>query len=336
MASATRILLNNKKDNSEAMETKKIQFANARLVSQLYHGKEANLALIESTFHVKLVVREDWVQVEGDAGDIARVEELFSMLNLAKTQGLSINDSGFAHILTGVAAGRGSEFKETFENPVVLKIRNRSIIPKTINQKRYLQFIQKHDVVLSIGPAGTGKTYLAVAAAIDALLKQQVEKIILTRPAVEAGEALGFLPGDLQEKILPYLRPLYDSMYDIIGAEDMGKLIERGVIEIAPLAYMRGRTLSNAFVILDEAQNTTSEQMMMFLTRLGDNSRMIVTGDITQVDLPEHKASGLKQAIQVLQGVEGVKLFYFDTKDVVRHPLVQRIIEAYSHFRGDR
>jgi phosphate starvation-inducible PhoH-like protein len=217
----------------------------------------------------------------------------------------------------------------------VLRFKRTTIVPKTLNQKRYLQFIRKAEVVFGIGPAGTGKTYLGVASALEALVNNQVEKIILTRPAVEAGEALGFLPGDLQEKILPYLRPLHDAMYEMLGKEESDRLIEKGVIEIAPLAYMRGRTLANAYILLDEAQNTTPEQMIMFLTRLGDRSRMIITGDITQVDLPRSKASGLKQAIQVLQGVEGIKLFYFDVVDVVRHPLVSAIIRAYESFHAD-
>jgi phosphate starvation-inducible protein PhoH and related proteins len=206
-------------------------------------------------------------------------------------------------------------------------------VPKTIGQKLYLQSIQKNPVVFGIGPAGTGKTYLAVAAAISALLKNQVQRIILTRPAVEAGEALGFLPGDLREKILPYLRPLYDAMNDMLDAEDVARLVEKGVIEIAPLAYMRGRTLSNAFIILDEAQNTTPEQMMMFLTRLGDDSRMVVTGDITQIDLPRPKQSGLLQVKHILQEIDGIDFHYFTGADIVRHPLVQKIIEAYDRFR---
>jgi phosphate starvation-inducible PhoH-like protein len=203
-------------------------------------------------------------------------------------------------------------------------------VPKTVNQKRYLNAMLKRDVVFGIGPAGTGKTYLAMAVALSHLIDGKAEKLIITRPAVEAGEALGFLPGDLQEKVLPYLRPLYDAMYDMLGKEDTIKLMERGGIEIAPLAYMRGRTLSNAFIILDEAQNTTNEQMMMFLTRLGDNSRMVITGDTTQIDLPKAKKSGLKHALNILKNVDGIKLHFLDETDVVRHPLVQKIIEAYQ------
>ena len=204
------------------------------------------------------------------------------------------------------------------------------MVPKTLNQKRYLQAIETSPITFGIGPAGTGKTYLAMAMALKELLEGRVERIILTRPAVEAGETLGFLPGELQEKILPYLTPLYDSMNDIVGKEQTEQLITRGIIEIAPLAYMRGRTLANAFVVLDEAQNTTHEQMMMFLTRLGDGSRMVVTGDITQIDLPSNKRSGLKEATRILKDLESICLFYFQGQDVVRHPLVQDIIDAYA------
>ncbi|MCB1123322.1 MAG: PhoH family protein, partial [Verrucomicrobiae bacterium] len=231
--------------------------------------------------------------------------------------------------------GRIAELHQLVDEPLVLKFPKKKLIPKTLNQKRYLEAIFAKEIVFGIGPAGTGKTYLAMAAAIHALLQGEIEKIILTRPAVEAGEALGFLPGDLEEKITPYLRPLYDAIHDMLGKENGDKLMEKGVIEIAPLAYMRGRTLSKAFIILDEAQNTSSEQMMMFLTRLGDNSRMIVTGDITQIDLPRNKESGLRGITHILNHIPEIELFYFESFDVVRHPLVQKIIEAYEHFRSE-
>jgi len=229
-----------------------------------------------------------------------------------------------------IAEGKSNELREVYSNPLVIKLKRLSIIPKTLNQKRYLQCIDQNTVTFGIGPAGTGKTYLAMAMALKELLAGNVERIILTRPAVEAGEALGFLPGELQEKILPYLTPLYDAMHDMMGKEQTMQMVERGIIEIAPLAYMRGRTLANAFVVLDEAQNTTHEQMMMFLTRLGDGSRMVITGDITQIDLPKAKQSGLKEAARLLKNIEGLRLFYFDGQDVVRHPLVQNIINAYA------
>jgi len=317
------------------MEPRILKFGNPRLLSQLYCGKMENLAKVEEAFEVKITAREDWLQVDGAPAEQEHVAQLFEFLNSARGQGLNISQVDFDNMLATVKRGETAQLRELFENPLVLRMKRGTIIPKTLNQKRYLQFIQKADIVFGIGPAGTGKTYLAVAAALMALLEGHVEKLILTRPAVEAGEALGFLPGDLQEKILPYLRPLYDAMFEMLGKEESERLIQKGVIEIAPLAYMRGRTLSNAYVILDEAQNTTPEQMVMFLTRLGDRSRMIITGDITQVDLPRSKASGLKQAIQVLQGVEGIKLFYFDVVDVVRHPLVSAIIKAYESFHAD-
>jgi phosphate starvation-inducible PhoH-like protein len=317
------------------MEPRVLKFANPRLLNQLYCGKETNLAKVEEAFEVKLVTREDWLQIEGPKADQEHVAELFEMLTAARNQGLNIAQVDFDNMLASIKRGEAAQMRELFENPLVLRMKRGTIVPKTLNQKRYLQFIRKHDIVFGIGPAGTGKTYLAVASALAALQEGHVEKIILTRPAVEAGEALGFLPGDLNEKILPYLRPLHDAMYDMLGKEDSTRLIEKGVIEIAPLAYMRGRTLTNAYILLDEAQNTTPEQMMMFLTRLGDRSRMIITGDITQVDLPRSKISGLKQAIQVLQGVEGIKLFYFEVTDVVRHPLVSAIIKAYETYHTE-
>lgn len=312
------------------MPKKTLHFSSARLLSQLYCNNDKNLKHIEKEFTVVLTTREDWLEIEGTEKKIRKVETLFELLDLARSQGINIKNTDFENMLKAVINNQADEMRETFQSPVVIKIRNKSIIPKTINQKRYLQYISKNDIVLSIGPAGTGKTYLAMAAAINALLKNEVSKIILTRPAVEAGEALGFLPGDLTEKILPYLRPLYDAMYDMLGVEETELLLEKHVIEIAPLAYMRGRTLSNAYIILDEAQNTTHEQMMMCLTRLGDGSRMIITGDVSQVDLPKTKISGLKEAIHTLSNIEGIKIFYFENKDVMRHPLVQKIIEAYQ------
>jgi len=245
------------------------------------------------------------------------------------------SQADFVSMLEKAVTGNLKEIAEIFQNPIVISLKRKSIVPKNINQKRYLQSIEKHDIVIGIGPAGTGKTYLAVAAALKRLQEKKIEKIILTRPAVEAGEALGFLPGDLQEKLLPYLRPLYDALYDMLGAEETARLMEKHIVEIAPLAYMRGRTLSNACIILDEAQNATMEQMMMFLTRLGENSVMIVTGDITQVDLPRNKRSGLKGAAEILADIEGIKIFYFEKGDVVRHPLVTKIIEAYAARKED-
>ncbi|MGF1484442.1 MAG: PhoH family protein [Opitutales bacterium] len=312
-----------------------LHFSSPRLLNSLYCGRESNLRKVEQTFRVTLVTREDWVRIDGPEEATAKTTELFKLLDLAREQGLKIGNADFDNFLAAVARGDAANLREVFDEPVVLRLKRKSIVPKTINQKRYLRFIHKNAIVFGIGPAGTGKTYLAMASALQALAEGSVERIIITRPAVEAGEALGFLPGDLQEKLLPYLRPLYDALHEMVGKEETARMIERGILEIAPLAYMRGRTLSNAYIILDEAQNTTPEQMMMFLTRLGDESRMIITGDITQVDLPRSKISGLKQAVHVLSHVEGIKLFYFENIDVVRNPLVGRIIAAYDRFHSD-
>ena len=260
--------------------------------------------------------------------------DFFNFLHAARGQGLAIRTPDFLRILETFARGEGADLKALYAAPLVIATNRKTIVPKTLGQKLYLQSILKNPVVFGIGPAGTGKTYLAMAAAVSALLKNEVQRIILTRPAVEAGEALGFLPGDLEEKILPYLRPLYDALGDMLDPADVTRLTEKGVIEIAPLAYMRGRTLSNAFVVLDEAQNTTPEQMMMFLTRLGEESRMVVTGDITQIDLPRSKQSGLLEVRRILQNIPGIEFHTFSGSDVVRHPLVLKIIEAYEAYRN--
>jgi len=315
------------------MATHTLYFSNPRHLSQLYAGREENLTRAEEALGLKITTREDWVKLDGPAEAIAHGEALFHHLDKAREQGVLIRSADFNRFTQLIAEGNKAQLQALFDEPVAIRTKRKSIVPKTLGQKLYLQSIQRCAVVIGTGPAGTGKTYLAVAQAISALLNHEVERVILTRPAVEAGEALGFLPGDLQEKILPYLRPLYDAMADMLPRDEVAKLSERGVIEIAPLAYMRGRTLSNAFVILDEAQNTTSEQMMMFLTRLGENSRMVVTGDTTQVDLPRAKTSGLVEVRHILQDVEGIAFHEFSGADVVRHPLVQRIIAAYDRFR---
>lgn len=312
-----------------------LEFESPRLLSQLYCGKESHLAEAEKVLGVSLISRDDWLKIEGPEAAVRSAAEFFEILRLARAQGLKIRNNDFEKMLHAVVDGQGKEMRDLFEKPLIIRLKRKSIVPKTVHQKQYLQRIHQHDVSFGIGPAGTGKTYLAMAAALDAFQKGETEKLVFTRPAVEAGEALGFLPGDLQEKILPYLRPLYDALYDMVGVEETQRMMERQQIEIAPLAYMRGRTLSRSFVILDEAQNTTPEQMMMFLTRLGDDSKMVITGDITQVDLPRSKKSGLKQAIQILARVKGVSIFEFEGVDVVRHPLVQRMIEAYEKSNND-
>ncbi len=315
-------------------DSKTLHYPNARHLQQLYCGSEDNLTRVEQTLAVRLVTRDEWLQIDGPAEALARTEEFFTLLNTGRTQGLALRTPDFVRLLHLYTKDGGASLRTLFNEPLVIATKRRSVVPKTIGQKLYLQAIQKNPVVFGIGPAGTGKTYLAMAAAISALLRNQVQRIVLTRPAVEAGETLGFLPGDLREKILPYLRPLYDALHDMLDAEDVATLSEKGVIEIAPLAYMRGRTLANAYIILDEAQNTTPEQMMMFLTRLGDDSRMIVTGDITQIDLPRAKQSGLTQAPRVLKNIPGIEFHTFTASDVVRHPLVQKIIEAYEHAKA--
>ena len=290
--------------------------------------------MVEKALGVQLVAREDWLKIDGSEADIARTEMLFGFLNDVRTHGVAIRTNDFVRIVETLARGEVDALEQLFGEPLVITTQRKSIVPKTLGQKIYLQAMIRNPVVFGIGPAGTGKTYLAVAHAISLLLKNKVQRIILTRPAVEAGETLGFLPGDLREKILPYLRPLYDAMHDMLDAKDVAVLTEKGVIEIAPLAYMRGRTLSNSFIILDEAQNTTPEQMMMFLTRLGEDSRMVITGDVTQIDLPRSKQSGLVEVGRILRGIEGVDFHYFSGADVVRHPLVLKIIEAYERYKN--
>lgn len=312
------------------MPSETIHFPSARQLSLLLANDDRNLEAAEQTLQVDLATRDDWVTIEGSADGIARTKALFELLEAARAQGLRIRSSDFHYTLRCVAEGRTDDLREIYRDPMVIRLKRQSVVPKTLNQKRYLQAVNAHPITFGIGPAGTGKTYLAMAMALRELLEGRVERIILTRPAVEAGEALGFLPGELQEKILPYLTPLYDAMNDMVGKEQTAQMVERGIVEIAPLAYMRGRTLANAFVVLDEAQNTTHEQMMMFLTRLGDGSRMVITGDITQIDLPRSKQSGLKEATRILKNIDSICLFYFDGQDVVRHPLVQDIINAYA------
>lgn len=269
--------------------------------------------------------------VEGrDEESVGRAATALEYLCRMVSPGEGINDQSLHYAIDMVKEGKEDELSGFSSECICVTTRGKPVKAKTAGQKRYVCAIRDNTIVFGVGPAGTGKTYLAVALAVDALRKKTVSKIILTRPAVEAGERLGYLPGDLQSKIDPYLRPLYDSLYDMLGSETCMKYIERGTIEVAPLAYMRGRTLSDSFIILDEAQNTTREQMKMFLTRLGFNSKIIVTGDITQTDLPEGKQSGLAEALRILRGIEGINLHYFTEKDVVRHRLVQRIITAYE------
>jgi phosphate starvation-inducible PhoH-like protein len=316
------------------MGTRKLHFENPKQLTQLYCSREENLRMIESHLSVRIITRDGWLQVDGEEEAIEKVEAIMILLQDARSQGLKIRNPDFKNVLEGVVAGREEELRALFDKSCVIQTRRSTIVPKTLGQKKYLQSIFENDIVFGIGPAGTGKTYLAMAAAVAKLLDGSIKRLILSRPAVEAGETLGFLPGDLQEKILPYLRPLYDALYDMIDRDDVAKLIEKGVIEIAPLAYMRGRTLSDSFIILDEAQNTTPEQMMMFLTRLGNESKMVITGDITQIDIPRSKTSGLLEIRKVLKSLKGISFHEFGASDVVRHHLVQKIVEAYDAYRN--
>lgn len=322
------------------MVEKKLYFQTPRLLSELYVGDEKNLELVETTLALTIVTRDDWVLLQGEPEAVENGEALFQILEAGRSNGLRITAGDFRNTLQTLTEGEAEALRSTFSEQSRIQLKRKSIVPKTINQKRYIDAIRTHDIVFGIGPAGTGKTYLAVAAALEALQQGTVERIVLTRPAVEAGEALGFLPGDLNDKIKPYLLPLFDAINEMLGPAEALRLMgdprenRPGRIEIAPLAYMRGRTLSDAFIILDEAQNTTPEQMMMALTRLGHGSRMVITGDKTQVDLPRHKYSGLKEAEKVLREVPDIAFHYLLGRDVVRNPLVQKIIRAYEHYEA--
>jgi phosphate starvation-inducible PhoH-like protein len=316
------------------MASETLHFDNARQAQSLYASEPKNLRLVEDLLNLKVTARDGWINVEGSVEDIARAKNLFTELHQAVSHGTVIRRQEFSRAVSAISRGEALKMQELHEGRVDVSTRKRPIIPKTQGQNRYLEAIRKNDIVIGIGPAGTGKTYLAVAVALAALRDGRASRLILTRPAVEAGEALGFLPGDLYEKITPYLRPLQDALHDMLPAEEIQRHTERGTIEIAPLAYMRGRTLNNAFIILDEAQNSTTEQMLMFLTRLGHGSKAVITGDETQIDLPPNKHSGLLEAHRVLKNVEGIAVVEFSRRDVVRHPLVQRIIAAYEEHRG--
>ena len=315
------------------MPAETLHFENARLAQQLFNNDPRNLQSLEEHLGVNAVARENWIKLEGPDDALERARELFQSLETLLKNGGAVRQREFSHALNVVEHDGVSALRALFSERITTSSKKAPVAPKTVGQKKYVDAIRRHDVTFGLGPAGTGKTYLAMAMALSALREEKVARIILTRPAVEAGEALGFLPGDLYEKINPYLRPLYDALQDMLPAEDVEKSMERGVIEIAPLAYMRGRTLNHAFIILDEAQNSTTEQMFMFLTRLGLNSKAVITGDPTQIDLPGHKQSGLLEASVALRGTEGIALVEFSRRDVVRHPLVQRIIAAYEEHR---
>jgi phosphate starvation-inducible PhoH-like protein len=311
-----------------------LQFESGRVLQSLYGNDLGLLKTLEKTLEVRVTARDGMLRVEGEPDRIEQTRRVFEQLDRARQGGLNIHRHEFLHALRSVTEPEETSLDTLLDAKILCSPKRPPIVPKTAGQRAYLHAIQTHDMVLGIGPAGTGKTYLAMAMAVAALKKEQVTRIVLTRPAVEAGEALGFLPGDLNEKIMPYLRPLYDALHDMLESEEMERLMERGVIEIAPLAYMRGRTLNRAFVVLDEAQNTTTEQMFMFLTRLGAESKAVITGDHTQIDLPANKRSGLVEAMLALKHVEGIAFCHFSERDVIRHELVQAIVGAYRRHRG--
>ena len=310
--------------------TRRLSLASDVDLAQLLGRNDDHLRTLESQFDVRIVARGHDVMLKGDERQVVKAERALTQLAELVRTGAPLRAMEVRAAARMVSDDEATDVKSVFADAISVPSRKKWITPKTVGQKRYVDAIRSHDMVFGIGPAGTGKSFLAVAMAVNALMKREVARIVLTRPAVEAGERLGFLPGDLYEKVHPYLRPLYDALYDMLEAEKVAALMEKGAIEIAPLAYMRGRTLNDAFIILDEAQNSTTEQMKMFLTRLGFNSKMVVTGDITQVDLPTSRHSGLIEVQRILRGVPGIDFVYFDDGDVVRHRLVSAIIRAYG------
>lgn len=316
--------------NTEEKIFKHITIEDNAIAASLFGEAGENLKRLEKKLGVKLDTRGNLIVVHGDSEKVQLAERLLKELCGLLQKGYALHPTDIDYAIRAIEADREVHLADIFTDTVYVSFKKKVISPKSPAQKRYIDMIRKYDIVFGIGPAGTGKTYLAMAMAVAALSKKEVDRIILTRPAVEAGEKLGFLPGDLAAKVDPYLRPLYDALHDMIDFERAEKLIERGTIEVAPLAFMRGRTLNDSFVIMDEAQNTTSEQMKMFLTRLGFSSKTVITGDITQIDLPLAKPSGLVDAQKVLQDIEGIGFSYFTEKDVVRHPLVKEVIKAYE------
>lgn len=310
-------------------DTRKLELP-AQGLNTLFGVQDQNIKFLESLLDVRIGIRGNELLIDGEPDDIATVDQILSDFGDIFSDGAAFSDKELRDAFKQIAEDRAYSLKDHFQKARFNPSGKKTVAPKTANQRKYLEAIAKNDLVFGIGVAGTGKSFLAVAMAVDALFKKQVSRIILTRPAVEAGERLGFLPGDLQDKVDPYLRPLYDALFDLVDAEKVTKMLEKRIIEIAPLAFMRGRTLSDAFIILDEAQNTTNEQMKMFLTRIGFGSKAVVTGDITQIDLPRGQKSGLREAQRVLNDIDMIEFVYFSEKDVVRHKLVQLIVKAYE------
>ena len=313
-----------------------IGISEPKVLKELFGHLDEHTKMIEEAFSVHIRQEDDGLTVKGEDGPVRQAGIVLQNLIEAIHKQKRVDKKDVAYSIDLVRAGIEDSFTSLLDDVIVYTEMGRPIRPKTLGQKRYLDAIRSHDVVFGIGPAGTGKTYIAMANAVKAFKEKEVNRIILTRPAVEAGESLGFLPGDLQMKVDPYLRPLYDALFEILGQDAFQKYLEKGLIEVAPLAYMRGRTLDNAYVILDEAQNSTNEQMKMFLTRLGYGSKAIITGDVTQIDLPRGKQSGLKTVLKILDGVKGIEIIRLGRNDIVRHPLVQRIIDAYDRFDREK
>ncbi|HIU48573.1 MAG TPA: PhoH family protein [Candidatus Avimonoglobus intestinipullorum] len=318
------------------MNQRQIQLPDTLDISALFGSFDANVKLLEKALSVSITCRENVLKITGEEEQVEKCDAVLHALIGILNKGELIDEQKIIYAITMVQENGGFDIKMLGDDCIAITSKGSPIKTKTLGQKQYIEAIKNNTIIFGIGPAGTGKTYLAVAMAVTALRNKEVSRIILTRPAIEAGEKLGFLPGDLQSKVDPYLRPLYDGMYEMLGAEGFLRYQEKGVIEVAPLAYMRGRTLDNAFIILDEAQNTTPEQMKMFLTRIGFGAKAIITGDITQIDLPDGKKSGLKAAQRILKGIEDIAFCAFSEKDVVRHPLVQRIIKAYERYDAEQ
>ncbi len=318
------------------MAEKFVDVDSTETLSALFGQLDGNISRIQKDYNVTAVSRDGGIKLIGEENNVNAAEKALRALLRISGSGQSLSEQTVRYVTSMVADGVESELEELGGDGICVTASGKILRPRTVGQKRYIDAIKGNTIVLGIGPAGTGKTYLAVAMAVKAFREHKIKKIILTRPAVEAGEKLGFLPGDLQDKVDPYLRPLYDALFDMFGAESFARYMEKGIIEVAPLAYMRGRTLDEAFIILDEAQNTTSEQIKMFLTRLGNESRMVITGDITQIDLPDSRKSGLVEAIKVLKGIDDISIHRFTEKDVVRHRLVQDIIKAYEKYNEGR